>query len=101
MFFLKIILSFFFRHWQLIAPKASILGQSVATNVNVEQVTTNMVFVKVDSSIDINAMANALKTKKILISPSENMRLVTHLDISKADINSFITAVKNHLTSLA
>ncbi|MBA6377777.1 MULTISPECIES: low-specificity L-threonine aldolase [unclassified Colwellia] len=69
--------------------------------VNVEQVTTNMVFVKVDSSIDINAMANALKTKNIIISPSENMRLVTHLDISKADINSFITAVKNHLTSVA
>jgi threonine aldolase len=68
--------------------------------VNVEQVTTNMVFVKVNRSIDINAMANALKTKNIIISPSENMRLVTHLDISKTDIDSFIAAVKNQLTSV-
>jgi len=64
-------------------------------NVNVEQVSTNMVFVKVDKSIDIDAIATALKTQNIIISPSRNMRLVTHLDISKEDINSFISAFKS------
>ena len=62
--------------------------------VNVEQVTTNMVFVKVDQAVDIYAAATALKSENIIISPSENMRLVTHLDISKEDIDNFISALK-------
>ena len=62
--------------------------------VNVDQVTTNMVFVKVDQVVDIYAAATALKSKNIIISPSENMRLVTHLDISKEDIDNFISALK-------
>ena len=63
-------------------------------DINVEQVSSNMVFVKVDTSIDIYAVAAALKEQRIIISPSENMRLVTHLDISKEDIDSFISALK-------
>ena len=62
--------------------------------VNVDQVTTNMVFVKVDQVVDIYTAATALKSKNIIISPSENMRLVTHLDISKEDIDNFISALK-------
>lgn len=62
-------------------------------NVNVSQVMTNMVFAKIDKSIDIYAVASALKAQNIIISPSENMRLVTHLDISKEDIDSFISAL--------
>ena len=62
--------------------------------VNVEQVTTNMVFVKVDQVVDIYTAATALKSMNIIISPSENMRLVTHLDISKEDIDNFISALK-------
>jgi threonine aldolase len=57
-----------------------------------------MVFVKVDKSIDIDAVATTLKTQNIIISPSENMRLVTHLDISKEDINRFISALKSLLS---
>ncbi|PKI12800.1 low-specificity L-threonine aldolase [Colwellia sp. 12G3] len=70
------------------------LNSIAGFDVNVEQVSTNMVFVKVDKSIDIYAAATALKAQDIIISPSEHMRLVTHLDISKTDIDSFITALK-------
>jgi threonine aldolase len=66
-------------------------------DVNVEQVTTNMVFVKVDKSIDIYATAKALQARDILISPSKSMRLVTHLDISKDDIDNFISVLKSVL----
>ena len=66
-------------------------------DVNIKQVTTNMVFVKVDKSIDIYEVATALKAVDIIISPSENMRLVTHLDISKEDIDRFISALKTVL----
>jgi len=66
-------------------------------DINISQVTTNMVFAKVDKSVDIYAAATALQALDIIISPSENMRLVTHLDISKEDIDSFISAVKSVL----
>jgi threonine aldolase len=56
-----------------------------------------MVFAKVDKSVDIYAAASALKAQNIIISPSENMRLVTHLDISKEDIDNFISALKSIL----
>ncbi len=62
-------------------------------DINVEQVSTNMVFVKVNKSIDIYAVATTLKAQGIIISPGENMRLVTHLDISKEDIDCFISAL--------
>jgi len=70
------------------------LNSITGFDVNIEQVATNMVFVKIDKSIDIYAVATALKTQDIIISPSENMRLVTHLDISKEDVDSFISALK-------
>ncbi|TWX56880.1 low-specificity L-threonine aldolase [Colwellia hornerae] len=76
------------------------LNSITGFSVNVEQVTTNMVFVKVDSSIDINAVARALKTQDIIISPSQNMRLVTHLDISKTDIDIFISTLKYQLINI-
>jgi len=62
--------------------------------VNLEQVTTNMVFVNVNKSIDINLLANQLKNKNILISPNHTMRLVTHLDINIPAIDIFITQLK-------
>jgi len=70
------------------------LNSITGFDVNIEQVSTNMVFAKVDKAVDIYAVADALKEQNIIISPSDNMRLVTHLDISKADIDSFISALK-------
>lgn len=66
-------------------------------SVNIEQVVTNMVFAKVDDSIDIQRAAKFLKENGIIISPSENMRLVTHLDINKEDIDTFIYTLKSIL----
>jgi len=62
--------------------------------VDLEQVITNMVFVKVDNNIDVTSLASKLKNKDILISPSHYMRLVTHLDINKQAIDTFISQLK-------
>jgi threonine aldolase len=79
---------------QYLAQQLNILN---GFNVDIEQVVTNMVFVKIDDTIDIFAIANNLKAKKIMLSPSKNMRLVTHLDINKDQIDCFISALKAQL----
>ncbi len=66
--------------------------------VSLEHVQTNMVFVKLDDSINPAFIASQLKQQNILISPSHNMRLVTHLDITKADIDLFVQTLKSVLT---
>jgi threonine aldolase len=65
--------------------------------VDIEQVVTNMVFVKIDDKVDIFAIAQNLQTEKIMLTPSKNMRLVTHLDINKDQIDRFISVLKTHL----
>jgi len=55
---------------------------------------TNMVFVQVDKTIEISQLAEQLKSHNILITPNHNLRLVMHLDISKADIDSFVKALQ-------
>ncbi len=67
--------------------------------VNLEQVVTNMVFVKIDNTIDVNALAASLKANNILITPNHYMRLVTHLDIDKPAIDSFIAQLKRFTNS--
>lgn len=62
--------------------------------VNVAEVQTNMVFAKVSDKLDITAIANSLKKQGILLSPGSVMRLVTHADISRNDIDTFIKALK-------
>jgi len=62
--------------------------------VDLSQVQTNMVFVKVDKNINIEELANELKQEKILITPSHHMRLVTHLDISVKDIDAFVNTLE-------
>jgi len=67
--------------------------------VDLEQVTTNMVFVNVANDIDVNALAIKLKGENILISPSHYMRLVTHLDINKQAIDTFVSQLKRLINS--
>ncbi|WP_110456530.1 low-specificity L-threonine aldolase [Shewanella algidipiscicola] len=62
--------------------------------VNVAEVQTNMVFAKVSDKLDITAIAKILKKQGILLSPGSVMRLVTHADISRNDIDTFIKALK-------
>ena len=70
------------------------LNELSGFEVNLDHIQTNMLFVKIDSSIDVDALAATLKEHDILVTPSHLMRLVLHLDISKSDIESFIAAIK-------
>ncbi|MBE0348406.1 low-specificity L-threonine aldolase [Pseudoalteromonas sp. McH1-7] len=55
-------------------------------------VQTNIVFVEVEPHIDLFTIAEQLKRKGINITPGyQGCRLVTHLGIEQADIDTFIT----------
>jgi len=69
---------------------AKALNNIEGLSVNEELVQTNMIFVKIDDTINIEVVASQLKLKNILITPSHYLRLVTHLDISKQDIDLFV-----------
>ncbi|MBB3168568.1 low-specificity L-threonine aldolase [Simiduia aestuariiviva] len=61
-------------------------------------VQTNIVFVDVSSSIDIHGLAKQLHTQGIFMSPGyQGMRLVTHKDIDRAAIDTFIDSVRRAL----
>ena len=59
--------------------------------------TTNMVYAPFDNSINIIKLAADLKAQGIVFSPNKQLRLVTHLDISKTDIDTFIAALTAHI----
>ena len=63
-------------------------------------VQTNMLFAKVDKKINLEHLSSLLKEQDILISPSQPLRLVTHLDISRDDIETFLTALKTNIERL-
>ena len=60
-------------------------------------VQTNIVFARFDA--DMDRLAGYLKTEGILIDTANTVRLVTHLDVSKTDIESFLFAVKTFFNS--
>ncbi|MBP2700741.1 low-specificity L-threonine aldolase [Photobacterium lucens] len=62
--------------------------------VNLAHIQTNILFAKVDESIAQTALIAQLKAQDILISAGNPMRFVTHLDITKEDIDRFITVLK-------
>ncbi|PLT25117.1 low-specificity L-threonine aldolase [Pseudoalteromonas sp. MelDa3] len=59
--------------------------------------TTNMVYATYTNSINIEEVAEALKQQGILFSPSKQLRLVTHLDITREDIDTFLNALSAHI----
>lgn len=61
-------------------------------SIDLDMVQTNILFAEIDA--DMNDLAAFLKEKGILISTSNPVRLVTHLDITKADIPTIIDAFK-------
>ena len=65
-------------------------------NVNMSN-TTNMVYATFDESIDINKLSTQLKAHGIIFSPSKQLRLVTHLGVTRADIDTFIAALTSHI----
>lgn len=66
------------------------LAKIPCLQVKPELVQTNMVFAKLDDSVDINQVALKLKEQEIIISASNPLRLVTHKDISASDIDIFL-----------
>ncbi|MFT5756598.1 MAG: threonine aldolase [Alteromonadaceae bacterium] len=76
---------------------AAKLSEIEGLKVNIEHVETNMVFVKLANTIEIKSIAESLKEKNILISAGNPLRLVTHLDINKRDIDTFVSELKKSL----
>ena len=61
-------------------------------HINMKTVQTNMVFADIDT--DMPTLYNFLKQKGIIIDTCSHLRLVTHLDISKQDIDYIIQGFK-------
>jgi threonine aldolase len=59
---------------------------------------TNMVFISL-RSCPHEKLADYLKPQGILISPRYPIRLVTHLDVTREDINTFVEAMKAFFTA--
>jgi len=59
--------------------------------------TTNMVYASYSGGTNISKIANKLAQQGILISPSKQLRLVTHLDITGEDIDIFLNALSAHI----
>ncbi|MEO9494953.1 MAG: low-specificity L-threonine aldolase [Vibrio splendidus] len=66
-------------------------------SVNPDFIQTNIVFAKLDESIDINRIAQELGEQGITMSPGNPVRFVTHRDISSEDIVTFLTKLENAL----
>ncbi|MCL1078295.1 low-specificity L-threonine aldolase [Parashewanella spongiae] len=65
---------------------------------DINQVQTNMVFSDFRTRTDINLLASELKQQGVLVYPSQQLRFVTHKDVSKQDIDKAVLAIKSKLT---
>jgi threonine aldolase len=61
---------------------------------------TNMVYVAVEPQRSV-AMREYLKERGMLISGQGNIRLVTHLDVDRADVDRFVMTVKEFFAKAA
>tara|TARA_R110000744_G_scaffold112531_2_gene211154 strand:+ start:812 stop:1831 length:1020 start_codon:yes stop_codon:yes gene_type:complete len=77
---------------------ANALNQLNNISVNVAQVETNMVFATFTEETDVADLVEQLKRQGILLTTGNPMRLVTHLDINKVDIDNFIKQLSIALT---
>ncbi|MCL4160187.1 UNVERIFIED_CONTAM: hypothetical protein GTU68_000220 [Idotea baltica] len=66
-------------------------------SVNPDFIQTNIVFAKLDESVDINRIASELSEQDITMSPGNPVRFVTHKDISSEDIVTFLIKLENAL----
>lgn len=67
-------------------------------SVNPDFVQTNIVFAKLDESVDINRIAGELSEQGITMTPGNPVRFVTHRDISAEDISRFLNELQKALT---
>jgi len=66
-------------------------------HVNPDFVQTNIVFAKLDDSIEINKIANLLAEDGITVSPGNPIRFVTHKDVSSADIDLLLSKLAQYI----
>lgn len=66
-------------------------------SVNPDFIQTNIVFAKLDESVDINRIARELSEQGITMSPGNPVRFVTHRDISSQDIETFLNELEKAL----
>ncbi|MBU6951429.1 low-specificity L-threonine aldolase [Hahella sp. HN01] len=69
------------------------LAETNLFDIDISLVQTNMVFAAYRGD-DLNALAQYLKSQNILISPSPMIRFVTHLDISRDDVDRLMQALQ-------
>ena len=67
-------------------------------SVDASAVQTNMLFAETDQAT-AEALCSHLATRDILVKPSTRMRLVTHLDVSRDDVDTVISAVREYFSS--
>lgn len=72
---------------------ANRLNELDGFNVNAEFVQTNIVFAKLDASVDISGIAEQLSKQDIIISPGNPIRFVTHNDVSRQDIDTLVEKI--------
>ena len=73
------------------------LAEIEELGIDPEKVQTNMVFFKLEKSI-FTALQRDLKEQGILISGRDRVRLVTHLDVTRDDVEEVIKAFKGHFS---
>ena len=73
------------------------LSQLEGFSVNPDFVQTNIVFAKLDDTVDISRISQELNEEGITITPGNPIRFVTHRDISTDDISSFLTSLSKKL----
>ncbi|GEA50403.1 threonine aldolase [Vibrio inusitatus NBRC 102082] len=66
-------------------------------SVKPELVQTNIVFAKLDQSVDIDKIAKELEKEGITITPSNPIRFVTHKDVSADDIDVLLQKLAEKL----
>jgi threonine aldolase len=73
------------------------LAQGLVTvngfSLNPDHVQTNLVFAKIDPSIDVVDLAKKLAERGILVSPANPMRFATHKDITSQDVDKLISTL--------
>lgn len=73
------------------------LSQLTGFQVNPEFVQTNIVFAKLDQSVQIGEIAKQLAEDGITVSPGNPIRFVTHKDVSSEDIDVLLAKLAQYI----
>ncbi|GAB2648737.1 low-specificity L-threonine aldolase [Vibrio panuliri] len=73
------------------------LSQIPGFSVNPEFIHTNIVFTKIDESIDVSGLVGKLAQDGIIATAGNPMRFVTHKDISAQDIETVLQKIADYV----